>query len=68
MYLSRLLIAGAQTVKYLAPEEWGGMVTHTHALPRAGAHLAESRRLVLADVSEELRQLALDLFLPNLDT
>ena len=68
MCLSRLLIAGVQTVKYLAPDEWGGMVTHMHALPKAWAHLAEGRTFVLADVSEELRQLALDLFLLNLDT
>ncbi len=68
MCLSRLLIAGVQTVKYLAPDEWGGMVTHMHALPKAWAHLAEGRTIVLADVSAELRQLALDLFLLNLDT
>ena len=68
MCLSRLLIAGVQTVKYLAPDEWGGMVTHMHALPKAWEHLAEGRTFVLADVSEDLRQLALDLFLLNLDT
>ncbi len=66
MCLSRLLIAGVQTVKYLAPDEWGGMVTHMHALPKAWAHLAEGRTFVLADVSAELRQLALDTFLLNL--
>ena len=39
------------------------MVTHMHALPKAWAHLADGRTFVLADVSAELRQLALDLFL-----
>ncbi len=68
MCLSRLLIAGVRTVKYLAPDEWGDMGTHMHALPKTWAHLAERRTFVLADVSEVLRQLALDLFHLNLDT
>ena len=67
MCLSRLLIAGVQTIKYLAADDWGGMVTRRQALPPAWERLAEGRSFILADVSEELRQIASDLFLLNLD-
>ena len=67
MCLSRLLIAGVQTIKYLAADDWGGMVDRRQSLPPAWGRLAEGRSFVLADVSDDLRQIALDLFLLNLD-
>ncbi|TMA07865.1 MAG: nucleoside deaminase [Deltaproteobacteria bacterium] len=67
MCVFRLLISGVQTVKFLARDELGGMVAHMRHLPTAGKHLAERQEFVLADVSEELRQFALDIFLLNLE-
>jgi cytosine deaminase len=67
MCTARLLIAGVQTVKFLARDELGGMATHLHRLPTAWGRLGERQEFVLADVSEELRQFALDVFLVNLD-
>jgi hypothetical protein len=40
---------------------------HLHRLPEAWKRLAERTEFVLADVSQELRQFALDIFLVNLD-
>jgi cytosine deaminase len=67
MCLARLLITGVQTVKFLVHDELGGMVAHLHHLPKAWNRLAERQEFVLAEVSQELRQLALDIFLVNLD-
>jgi tRNA(Arg) A34 adenosine deaminase TadA len=67
MCVFRLLISGVQTVKFLARDELGGMVAHMQHLPAAGKHLAKRQEFMLADVSEELRQFASDIFLLNLD-
>ena len=67
MCVARLLITGVQTVKFLVHDELGGMVTHLHRLPEAWKRLAERTEFVLADVSQELRQFALDVFLVNLE-
>lgn len=67
MCIARLLIAGVQTVKFLARDELGGMVTHMQHLPWAWKRLSERQEFVLADVSEGLRQFAQDVFLINLD-
>jgi len=68
MCVARLLITGVQTVKFLVNDDLGGMVTHLHHLPKAWRRLAERTKFVLADVSQELRQFALDVFLLNLDS
>ena len=67
MCVARLLITGVETVKFLALDELGGMATHVHQLPTVWERLGQRVEFVLADVSEELRQLALDAFLLNLE-
>ena len=67
MCITRLLITGVQTVKFLARDELGGMATRLHHLPTAWERLGKHQEFVVADVSEELRQFALDVFLVNLD-
>ena len=67
MCIARLLITGVETVKFLALDELGGMATRLHQLPTAWERLGQRVEFVLADVSEELRQFALDAFLLNLE-
>ena len=67
MCLARLLVAGVQTVKFLAYDELAGMVGHQHHLPAAWKRLWRRQEFVLADVSDRLRQFALDVFLLNLE-
>lgn len=67
MCLCRLLIAGVETVKFAARDDWGGMATSIDRLPPAWRRLAQRQQFELADVSDELRQLATDLFMLNLD-
>jgi hypothetical protein len=44
------------------------MASHLHNLPTAWKRLQSRQEFVLADVSEGLRQLALDAFLLNLES
>jgi cytosine deaminase len=67
MCLARLLIAGVETVKFIANDELGGMVGYLHQLPAAWQRLAERVEFRRADTSDELRRLASDVFLLNLD-
>ena len=67
MCLARLLVAGVQTVKFLAHDELAGMVGHRHLFPTAWKRLWQRQEFVRADVSERLRQFALDVFLLNLE-
>jgi len=67
MCLARLLVAGVHVVKFLAYDELGGMVRQRHQFPAAWRRLGQRQELVLADVSDRLRQLALDVFLLNLE-
>jgi cytosine deaminase len=67
MCLARLLIAGVETVKFIANDELGGMVDYLHQLPAAWQRLAERVEFRRADTSDELRRLASDVFLLNLD-
>ncbi len=67
MCIARLLITGVETVKFLALDELGGMTTHLHHFPTAWKRLGERVEFALADVSDELRQFALDAFLLNLE-
>ena len=66
--VARLLIAGVQTVKFLAHDDLGGMVNQRHSFPGAWRRLWQQRDFVQADVSEGLRQFALDVFLLNLES
>jgi cytosine deaminase len=67
MCVARLLIAGVQTVKYLTRDELGGMVGRMDDLPTAWKRLGQRQQFVQADVSEGLRQIALEAFLLNLE-
>ena len=68
MCVGRLLIAGVQTVKFLAKDDLGGMATRLDKLPTAWDRLGRRQEYRVADVSEELRQFALDVFLVNLES
>ena len=67
MCMARLLVAGVQVVKYLAHDELAGMVRQREQLPTAWKRLWQRQEFALADVSENLRRFALDVFLLNLD-
>jgi cytosine deaminase len=67
MCLARLLTAGVQTVKFLAQDASGGMVSHRHHLPAAWQRLGQRQEICQAEVSESLRQFALEVFLFNLE-
>ena len=67
MCMTRLLISGVQTVKFLAYDELAGMVDQKHLLPVAWKRLWERQDYVQADVSESLRRFALDVFALNLE-
>ena len=67
MCLARLLIAGVETVKFVASDELGGMVDRLHHLPLAWKRLAERVEFRRADTSDDLRRLAADAFMLNLD-
>src|SRR6266581_1409317 len=67
MCFARLLTAGVQTVKFLAQDALGGIVSHRHHLPAAWQRLGQRQEIGQADVSESLRQFALDVFLLNLE-
>ena len=68
MCLARLLMAGVQTVKFLAYDELGGMVNLKHHLPGAWKRLWERQDFVEADVSPSLKRFALDVFSLNLES
>ena len=68
MCLARLLVAGVQTVKFLAYDELAGMVNQRHHFPTAWNRLWQRQEFIQADVSESLREFALDVFFLNLET
>lgn len=68
MCLTRLLIAGVQTVKFLAYDAPAGMVKQRDTFPTAWRRLWQRQEFIQADVSESLRQFALDVFLLNLES
>jgi cytosine deaminase len=68
MCLTRLLIAGVQTVKFLAYDAPAGMVKQRDSFPTAWRRLWQRQEFIQADVSESLRQFALDVFLLNLES
>lgn len=67
MCLARLLTAGVPTVKFLAYDALGGMVSHRHHFPLAWQRLGQRQAVVQAEVSDRLRQFALEVFLVNLE-
>ena len=67
MCIARLLVAGVQTVKFLAYDELAGMVGHRQYFPTAWKRLWQRQEFTQADVSDGLRQFALDVFLLNLE-
>src|SRR5215510_1389952 len=62
MCMTRLLMAGVQTVKFLAYDELGGMVDQKHLLPVAWKRLRKRQEYVQADVSKSLQRFAFDVF------
>jgi len=68
MCMARLLMAGVQTVKFLAYDELAGMVNQRQQFPIAWKRLWERQEFVQADVSESLKQFARDVFSLNLET
>jgi tRNA(Arg) A34 adenosine deaminase TadA len=68
MCLARLLIAGVESVKFIAQDELGGMVSHVDHLPEAWQRLRRDRQFVEADVSEEMKSLSTDFFVLNLQS
>jgi tRNA(Arg) A34 adenosine deaminase TadA len=67
MCLARLLVAGVQTVKFLARDDLAGMVGLRKSFPAAWRRLWRRQAFARADVSEGLRRFALDVFLLNLE-
>jgi len=67
MCLARLLVAGVQTVKFLAHDDLAGMVDHRPHFPAAWQRLWRRQEFVRAEVSEALRRFALDVFRLNLE-
>jgi tRNA(Arg) A34 adenosine deaminase TadA len=67
MCLARLLIAGVQTVKFLAYDDLAGMVNLKHHFPTAWKRLWQRQEFVQAEVSESVRRFALDVFSLNLE-
>src|SRR5215831_5781470 len=68
MCMARLLIAGVQTVKFLAYDQLAGMINQRHQFPTAWQRLWQQQEFVQADVSAALRKFALDVFSLNLET
>jgi tRNA(Arg) A34 adenosine deaminase TadA len=68
MCMARLLMAGVQTVKFLANDELAGMVSQKHDFPVAWKRLWQRQEFIQADVSESLQRFALDVFSLNLET
>jgi len=68
MCFARLLAAGVETVKFLAADVWGGTVNYRQHMPPAWQRLGQRQAIGPAEVSEGLRQFALDVFLKTLDS
>ena len=66
MCLSRFIISGIGTVKFVASDLGGGMTEHLDALPENFRRLAKAQSFGPASCSPELQKLARDVFLFNL--
>lgn len=67
MCLSRFIISGVGTMKFVAADNGGGMIGQMDALPENFRRLAGAQSFGLAHCSPALRTLARDVFLFNLD-
>ncbi|MGY6217346.1 nucleoside deaminase [Methylolobus aquaticus] len=65
MCYARLLTSGIGRVVYLADDELAGMVSRADQMPPLWRELAATREFCRAEADEELRQLAMDIFLVN---
>ena len=66
MCLARLIVARVGTVRYVAPDSGGGMANRTDALPVSFRNLAKGQTFAQARCSPEMRELASQVFLSNL--
>jgi tRNA(Arg) A34 adenosine deaminase TadA len=66
MCLSRFIISGVGTVKFVAEDAGGGMTHHLDALPGNFRRLAAAQGFGLANCSPPLQKLAHDIFMSNL--
>jgi len=67
MCLARVLTAGVGTVKFLADDDHGGMAHRMTQLPGAWTRLAQGRTFQQAEVSEDLRQFAIDVVMQTVE-
>lgn len=63
MCFSRLITSGIEKILYAACDEEGGMVTRRESLPPVWKVLAARQKFEKADCSQELSDLALEIFL-----
>ncbi|WP_428035875.1 nucleoside deaminase [Amphritea sp.] len=68
MCTARLLLSGIGSVRYIAADPDGGMLSHIGRLPPAWADLAQLQNHYHAHVSPPIRQLAADIGAANLAT
>lgn len=61
MCMARLLLSGIGTVRYMAKDADGGMLTHLDRLPPAWRNLAELQNHYPAHLSDSIRELAAEL-------
>ena len=66
MCLTRIIMAGIGVMRYVSPDQGGGMIGNLHALPPSFKTLAGGQVFGQARCSAQLRQLALSLFTQNL--
>lgn len=66
MCTARLLLSGIGSVRYIANDPEGGMLSHVHKLPAAWGNLAQLQNHYHAHVSAPIRQLAADIGAANL--
>lgn len=66
MCLARLLLSGIGSVRYIARDLEGGMLSHLDKLPPAWRNLSQLQNHYQAHVSEPVRQLAMDIGSTNL--
>ena len=66
MCMARLLLSGIGTVRYMAKDSDGGMLSHLNKLPPAWRNLAEQQNHYPAHLSDSIRELAAELAVMSL--
>ena len=66
MCLARLILSGIASVRYMAPDSYGGMLSHAERLPPAWKNLAQLQNHYEASISSGVRALAADIAATNL--